>query len=141
MSLQNYNVGIIGCGHLGLSLAKSLLANKLVTENNLSFSCRSSKASLARIHDENLSHRLLSNKEVAQRSDILILAVKPQDAFELSNLDCREGTFVLSFIAGISEHSLKRVLGTNNIARGIISGPDTIMEKKAVVAVSQGFVA
>jgi len=137
VNLPNYNIGIIGCGHLGLSLAKSLLANKIITENNLSFSCRGSKASLAKIHEENLSHRLLSNKEVARRSDILILAVKPQDVFELTNLECKESTVVLSFIAGISEISLKRILGANNVFRGIISGPDTIMEKKAVVAVSQ----
>jgi len=137
VNFQNNNIGIIGCGHLGISLAKSFLVNKIIKENNLSLSCRGSKASLARIHDENLSHRLLSNKEVAKRSDILILAVKPQDIFELSNLEYKENTFVLSFIAGISEISLKRVLGANNIVRGIISGPDTIMEEKAVVAVSQ----
>lgn len=137
MNLQSYNIGIIGCGHLGFAIARSLLINNLIEDSNLFLSCRGSKTSLERIREGNLSHRLFSNKEVVKRADILILSVKPQDIFELSRLNYGEETLILSFVAGVSESSLRKVLGNERVVRGIISGPDTIKARKAVVAVTQ----
>ncbi len=74
-------VGIIGTGNMGESILKALLKNS-VEKNNLCF-IEAKKERALYIADTYGIDEAREMTELAKRSDIMVLAVKPQDAAKI----------------------------------------------------------
>ena len=133
MDIGDKKIGIIGCGHLGLSLAQKFSESDLVDKEQLFLSHNGKRETFLNIKQANLSSRIFTNEKIAKESDVIILSVKPQDIPSISIKSYKKNTPVLSFIAGACEEYLSQSLCCN-VVRGIISGPDTIYSNNSVIA-------
>lgn len=107
-----HTIGIVGgAGWLGRAIAGSILNAGVVEPSNLTLSYRRS-----RIEQFGDSFWTENNQELADRSDIIIVSVRPHDWPSLS-LDAN-GKLVLSVMAGIrltdlcARHNTKRAIRT-----------------------------
>ena len=129
----NETIGIIGAGHLGIALAETLVEHGFPKEN-LKISYGGKLSTLESINKAGLAGSITDNEELCQKSAIIFIAIKPQSLTELKNLPFSGSSLVVSCMAGISLVSLKEALGID-VCRIMTSGPDTIKEKKGIVAV------
>ncbi len=131
--LADETIGIIGCGHLGRTLAAELVAHGFPKEKLL-VSYGGSASTLERIRNACLLENVSDNAEICRKSTIVFIAVRPQAIEGLNGLSFSKNALVVSCMAGISSTSLKNMLGIN-VTRIMPSGPGTIKEGKGIVAV------
>lgn len=134
-SLANCTIGIIGCGHLGRTLANELVSHGLPKEK-LMISYGGSASTLESIKRAGLFQNISNNERICRKSNIIFIAVRPQAIEELKKLSFpgNANALVVSCMAGISSASLKNALGID-VIRMMPSGPDTIKEGNCIVAV------
>ena len=72
--MQNFSIGIIGAGHMGLALASGL-ASRMAPDRIAVSDPHADKRQ--RVHDLGIS-AMADNDSVVARADLLVLAVKPQ---------------------------------------------------------------
>lgn len=112
-------IGIVGgAGWLGRSIAASILNAGVVEPSNLTLSYRRS-----RIEQFGDSFWTMDNQELADRSDIIIVSVRPQDWPSLS-LDAN-GKLLLSVMAGIR---LTDLCARHNTERAVRTLPNAAAE-------------
>lgn len=70
-------LGFIGCGNMGRAMLGGILKNQILPREDLIASVRS-RASQEKLQAEFQITVTMDNREVAEKSEILILAVKPQ---------------------------------------------------------------
>lgn len=126
-------IGIIGCSHLGRSLARGLIDSGFPKEGLL-VSYGGNSATLEEIKKAGLHENLSDNREICKKASIIFLAVRPQSFQTLGELSIRKETRVVSCMAGVGTAALKRQLGIDCV-RIMPSGPDTIASKKGIAAV------
>jgi pyrroline-5-carboxylate reductase len=131
--LADGTVGIIGCGHLGRTLAEALIDHGIRKEK-LMISYGESPSTLDRIKVAGLLENVSDNEEICRKSDIIFIAVRPESIGGLRKLSFPKSAIVVSCMAGVSKASLKKVLGIDAF-RIMPSGPDTIKARKGIVAV------
>jgi pyrroline-5-carboxylate reductase len=113
MANDEINIGFLGAGKMATALAKGWLKAGLVTPDRL---CASDPIAEARtnFHKETKSQSLDDNRSVVSRSDVLILAVKPQNMSGLLT-EIRPAVtsahLVVSIAAGITLDQLADGLG------------------------------
>ena len=110
--LKDKRIGVIGCGNMGSALIKGILSAKLVSSTRiLVYDADGSRAGLAKRRFGVKSVR--SNKILAKKSDIIILAVKPQNIDgvlkEISEA-VTSRKLLISIAAGITIQRIGRVL-------------------------------
>lgn len=123
-------IGIVGFGHLGHSLAIPLVKKGLPKEQLL-ISHRVSEATYRRAQAAGLADCLTSTEELMGRSDVIIVAVRPQDVLSLSGMKAKPGALVISCMAGLPLDLLRTIFGTD-VRRMMCSGPDTILEGRGI---------
>lgn len=113
-------LGIIGCGNMGEAIIKGAVANKVIHRKNIYVSDKKKiKATNLRKKYGVIPQGLNSN--LVRKSDIIILAVKPQDSTALLEdiryfLDGKK--MLISIMAGVNIAKIAKVLGkTLPIAR------------------------
>lgn len=129
-------IGFIGAGNMGSAMIGGILKSSLATTGQLIASARSSKtldAVRARFSIETTP----SNAEVAQRSDILILAVKPAALggvlHEIAP-HLREECLVVSIAAGRSIASIEDGLGREaKVVRAMPNTPALVGEAMSAI--------
>ncbi len=131
-SLGSQQIGIIGCGHLGQTLAQVLLDNHFPKEN-LKVSYGGSSTTLENIRKSGLFENITDNDQLCKKSDMIFIALKSQNFKELKKLVFPKRVVVVSCMAGIAINSFQSVLGID-VFRIMPSGPDTILKKKGIVA-------
>jgi pyrroline-5-carboxylate reductase len=131
--LARGTIGIIGCGHLGRTLAEELIDHGLPRER-LMISYGGSASTLESIKRAGLLENVSDNAEICRKSNIIFIAVRPQATEGLKGLSFSKSALVVSCMAGISTASLKEALGID-VYRIMPSGPDTIKERKGIAAV------
>lgn len=131
--LVNETIGIIGAGHLGRTLAVTLVEQGFPKER-LMISFGGKLSTLESIKKAGLDGNVAENKEICQKSTVIFIAIKPQSLKELKKLPFTGNSLVVSCMAGISLASLEKALGVD-VFRIMTSGPGTIKEKKGIAAV------
>jgi pyrroline-5-carboxylate reductase len=119
---------ILGGGNMGMTYAQCFLRSRIVTPDNLSVLCRSyDKANhLSQTHEG----RFFSDPRLCVGdADLLILAVKPQDApklfGEIREL-CAPGQVFLSIMAGVRMSVIAEALGSDKVIRAMPNLPAQI---------------
>ncbi|MBP2241697.1 competence protein ComER [Cytobacillus eiseniae] len=77
------NIGIIGTGNMGRILAEALLDGKSVTPSSMSITNRTRSKALAIKNKYNDIHIGESGKDVADRSSLIFVCVKPHDVHKV----------------------------------------------------------
>lgn len=131
--LSDDTVGIIGCGHLGRTLAAEFIARGLHIDN-LRVSCGRSDSSLQGIKNAGLLGCLAENEEISRDCSIIFISVRPQSLPDLKGLCVANDVLVISCMAGVSLQTIRKHLGTDAL-RMMPSGPSTIQEKKSIAAI------
>jgi pyrroline-5-carboxylate reductase len=125
-------IGIIGCGHLGRTLAKTLIDRQFPREN-LRISYNGNPATLESIQNAGLFKNIAENDQICNNSDIIFFCIKPQDFKALKPMNFSPHTIFISCIAGISTATFQHSLRINTI-RIMPSGPDSILQGRGIVA-------
>lgn len=122
-------IGIIGAGNMGMAIA-SRINKKVIMSDTIK----------ARLHAAGGKHILLarSNIDLVKRSNIIILAVKPQDiAGVLKEIkSCVTGHLIISIAAGIETAFIERLLGRVRVVRAMPNMP--VLVGKGISAISAG---
>lgn len=119
------NIGFIGCGNMGSAMIKGIIGSNLVESKNI-IASDPSKISINRLKEEYDIGITLDNKEVARKSDFLVLAIKPNMYGKILKEikdEIKKSTVVISIGAGISLEFLKENL--NNGQKYIKVMPNT----------------
>lgn len=118
-------LAVVGCGNMGLIYAKAFLKYDIVSNENLILAEKSEerKEELTKL---NIGKVTVVNDSAISESDIIIIAVKPQDFDELAaslRTVITEKNIIISIMAGISVQYIGKALGTKNIVRAMPNSP------------------
>jgi len=110
---EKLKIGIVGTGVMGSIFVERLLKTKILTKSQILISSRSD-----------------DKKLLVKQSQILILAVKPQDFKELADQLKRAGikplTLIISIMAGIDIKTIQKLLGVSAVVRAMPNLPSKI---------------
>lgn len=128
---MNKKIGFIGCGNMGKAMLSGIIASGEINKQNILVSTKSNK-SKENIEKEFNINVTLNNEEVAEFSDILILAIKP-NMFKEVILGIRDKikkeTIIISIAAGISIDDLENLIGKEyKIVRTMPNTPALVRE-------------
>jgi pyrroline-5-carboxylate reductase len=130
--LNNLKVGIMGCGHLGQAIARSMITHGL-EKKNLLVSYGGNPRTYQKLEAQGMTSCLASNQRLFRESGIVFITVKPQDMLEQKETFVPCKAFVVSCMAGVSIELVNKILGMQ-VYRMMFSGPDTIVSGKGVAA-------
>ena len=118
-------ISIAGCGNMGLIYARAFLKYNIVSKENLLL-LEKNEARRDELQKLNIGNVAVTNNEKIKESDILIIAVKPQDFEQLSkdlNNSVGKNTVVISIMAGITLKSLSEKLKNHILVRAMPNSP------------------
>ncbi len=115
--MKKYSIGFIGYGNMARAITKSLLSGDKLKQLSKLYGIKISRIIISDKDENKLAdtNRALvsasSNENLVRSSDIVVLAVKPQNAQEVTAGVDFTGKVVISIMAGISLESLYRMTG------------------------------
>lgn len=118
-------ITLIGCGNMGMIYAGAFLKYDIVKKENLLLVEKNAQRA-AELMEMRSGLVVLANDERVAESDLILLAVKPQDFRELANLlkpVLRPGCVVLSIMAGVTLSTLEMALNHKNLVRAMPNAP------------------
>lgn len=134
-------IGFVGCGNMGSAILAGLLDAKLVDKKNVLVSCRSEE-SKNRITEE-FGVTIVDNKEVAAKSDIIFLAVKP-NIFpavvpEISKaLPQNKMPLIISIAAGMTIEKIEGLFGRDiKLIRSMPNTPALVSEAMSALCINE----
>jgi len=131
-NISSSRVGIIGCGHLGLSIANQLLS-KGFRKDHLLITVSGSPSGLQRVAASSLSDRIASNAEVASVCDLILIALRPSQLDALGGIFFRERCVIVSAMAGLEREMIQKAIN-HAIIRIMPSSPMSIERSRAICA-------
>ena len=122
-------IGIIGCGNMGGAILKGALASGVIApEQAYVYDINPAAMEVAKGLGVNLVE---NDEEVCENSDIILLAVKPQNAGEALE-QCKkalDGKALMSIVAGVTVERLQNMIdGTPRILRIMPNTPALVFE-------------
>lgn len=123
------NIGIIGCGNMGGAILYGALeSGVLAKENAYVYDINPEMMKKAEEWGVNLAK---DDEDVCKRADIILLAVKPQNAAEALAM-CKQaldGKALMSIVAGVTVERLRAMIdGTPRILRLLPNTPAMVFE-------------
>ena len=116
---QPASLGFIGTGTITAAMVAGLRASRLV-DSPVLLSPRNDETARRLAAGFPLVNIAVDNQDVADRSDVLILAVRPQQAEAvIKELGLRPDLTVISLIAGLDHRTLARWTGVSTVCRAI----------------------
>jgi pyrroline-5-carboxylate reductase len=115
------NVLIIGGGNMGRSFAESFLNAKILTHRQLTV-IEKDHAQIIELNRMKLGQVYNEFGDFISDKDLIILAVKPQDAYTIYpklKPYIRERHIILTIMAGVRIREVERELGTNKVIRAM----------------------
>ena len=100
----NRKIGILGCGNMGRAMLSALLKSSDISNDDIIVSTKS-ETSAEKIRNDFKVKTTLVNSEVAEKSNILFLAVKPHFFKEVIGEikdKINNDTIIISIAAGIT---------------------------------------
>lgn len=109
--MSNIKIGIIGCGNMGGAIAKSIVRKKVADKRSILLNDKDIRK--AALLAKGLGTAPKDLWRLLKASDIVIVAVKPQDFPELAKLmrDYAPGKTVVSIMAGMRIADMSAALG------------------------------
>jgi len=118
-------ITIVGCGNMGLIYARAFLKYNIVSKENLLLAEKNEKRK-EELLKLNIGEVCVVNDKRISESDIIILAVKPQDFSKLS-IDLvsvlKPQNIVVSIMAGMTIERIANTLNHSNIVRAMPNSP------------------
>jgi pyrroline-5-carboxylate reductase len=130
--LNGLKIGILGCGHLGQAIARSLI-NRGLDKANLLLSYRGNPVTYEKLEANGLAACLSDNETLFAEAGIVLITIRPQDVTALREMHIPGKALVVSCMAGLSAQLLGGLLGTA-VYRMMFSGPDTLAGGNGVAA-------
>ncbi len=119
---------ILGGGNMGMTYAQSFLRSRIVTSDQLMVLCRNYER--ANLMSQQHDGRFFSDPRLCvPEADLLVLAVKPQDAprlFEEIHDLTQPGQVFLSIMAGVKMKAIGKALHADKIIRAMPNLPAQI---------------
>ncbi|MGL5616347.1 MAG: pyrroline-5-carboxylate reductase [Sarcina sp.] len=119
------NIGFIGCGNMGSAMLSGMISSKKFSAENIICSTRSAKS--GKKIEEKFKINIGSNIDVARKSDVIILAVKP-NLYEKVIKEIREfiklDVIILAIAAGITLMDIERWFSIENL-KAVRAMPNT----------------
>jgi pyrroline-5-carboxylate reductase len=118
-------ISIIGCGNMGLIYARAFLKYDIVSKENLLLAEKNEERRDV-LNKMNVGQVTVVNDPKISESDIIIIAVKPQDFPAMSSelkKNIQPKNIIVSIMAGITIGTIKELLGTENIVRAMPNSP------------------
>lgn len=118
-------ITIIGCGNMGLVYARSFLRYNIVESQNLLLA-EKNESRRDDLRKMNLGEVVVADDPKISESNLIILAVKPQDFSELAHKIApllKPGILVLSIMAGITIAKIEQHLSHPAIIRAMPNSP------------------
>jgi len=118
-------ITIIGCGNMGLIYARAFLKYNIVSKENLLLA-EKNEARKKELLKLDIGEVCVVNDLRISQSDIVILAVKPQDFMSLSSelkLVLRPENIIISIMAGMKIEKIEEALEQKNIIRAMPNSP------------------
>ena len=115
---RDYKVGFIGCGNMGSAMIGGILKNGLASKEEIIASCKS-EATKERISKELGITVTLDSAEVAQKADVVFLAIKPYQfdaVLPQINGKLEADQIVISVAAGKTLSMIETALMSINVA-------------------------
>ena len=120
MNVRNLKVGVIGCGNMGRAIIKGLIGENIVSRDSILVNDKCLKKA------EEIASRYGCSEAglaaIAERSDYLMIAVKPQDSDELLRELSGHITSqtVISIMAGVKIKAIIDIIGKDaSVARAM----------------------
>ncbi len=113
-------IGFVGAGQMARALARGFVAAGLVAGRQIVVADPQPQAVEALIKSAEGAQRVHDNREVIQRADVVLLAVKPQEARKVAEeLRGRigPGKLLISIVGGLRLTTLAGLLATDRLAR------------------------
>jgi pyrroline-5-carboxylate reductase len=126
--LKRQKIGFIGAGNMAQAIIKGLVENG-VTDSDHIFASNRTPGKLQKLKDQFKIHPVLSNEELVEVADIVVLAMKPQDlltAIEPIGSAFDENQIVISLAAGVSMQTLQNYLPNARVARMMPNTPSIL---------------
>ena len=126
--LKSQKIGFLGAGNMTYTILKGLLDGKLMTPDKIYVSNRS-PGKLIKLQTDLGINTVPTNEHLVESSDIVILAVKPQDlltAIEPLRQSFQPHQIVISLAAGIRMNTLKKYLPQSRLIRMMPNTPALI---------------
>lgn len=109
----NKKIGFIGCGNMGSAILNGILSNKIASPKQITiFDANASK--LNSVAKKFRVRKAASNQHVARNSQIILLAVKPQEFSTVAaqlRRELKANHLVISILAGTPIAKIKKSLG------------------------------
>jgi hypothetical protein len=115
------NIGILGCGTLGVSIARQLQAlNK--------FTLRLSTSNVNLLQDKYVNYSMesmfVNNQALCEKSDIIFLGVRPQQFSQIKDLAIAKDKIVISLMSTIATNNIQTSFNNNNVTRIMTTIPE-----------------
>lgn len=118
-------ITIVGCGNMGLIYARAFLKYNIVSKENLLLA-EKNEARKQELLKLSVGEVCVINDKRIGESNIIILAVKPQDFLDLSNelKNClNPSNIIVSIMAGMTIEKIENLLNHKNIIRAMPNSP------------------
>ena len=132
--LHGVRIGVFGAGHLGRALV-ARLAFVGVGDDDLAVCHRVSPATRRALREARLAHLVRPPAEVAERSSILLYAVRPQDYAAIAEHCVHPEAVFVSLLAGVPLDRIPVHVLEDQRVRVMPSTPDTLILGRAIAAV------
>jgi pyrroline-5-carboxylate reductase len=118
-------ITLIGCGNMGLIYARAILKYSIVKKEDLLLVEKNGeRAETLKLYD--IGEVVLADDPKVSESDLILLAVKPQDFIDLApalKKVLSSKNLVLSIMAGITMKFIQEQLGTSSVVRAMPNSP------------------
>ncbi len=125
-------IGIVGCGHLGLALARTLIAHGFSPER-LRISFGGNPDTLVSIKEARLERSIATNTDILALSDVVFITLRPDGVQVLRGFQTKTPCLIVSCVAGVSCAALQDILG-RAVIRLMPSSPQSIEAKSGIAA-------
>ncbi|MCB0368007.1 MAG: pyrroline-5-carboxylate reductase [Bdellovibrionales bacterium] len=132
-------IGFIGCGNMAQAVIKGLINNKIIPAQKI-FASNRSQGKLLKLKETYQIQACNTNEELIEQSEVVILAMKPQDllaAIEPVSSIFNDKQIVISLAAGVTVATLKKHLHQCRLIRLIPNTP-TLIAKGLVGYITEG---